>query len=503
MKLRWKAFAAVAAAALVLTGCSSASDPTAESTLTLGANSTPPSFDTSAAMWGGRSIFYQAAFDSLLRQEPDGTLIPGLATSWTYDDAKTTLRMTLRDDVTFTDGSAFDAEVARQNLLGFRDGDGGDAVLLAAVADVTVVDEYTIDISLSEPDEGLLMWLSKDAGLQQSSEAMGNADLATNPVGSGPYVLDTAATVTGSRYVYSKNDDYWDPSVQQYDNVVINVYSDATAALNAIKADEVNGAAISSNANLAEVESAGFTISSNQVDLAGIYFFDREGALNPAMADVRVRQAINYAFDREGLLAALEGGHGTVTEQIFPERSVAFDPELDETYAYDPDEARRLLAEAGFADGLTIDLPVFSGFSDALTSLITQQLSDVGISVTYTDTGNNFIADLLAQKYVATYIPFEQQDDWAAINLLVAQDSFFNPFKNVDPAIEEMLSTIQYGSEADRTAALKELNVYLVDNAWFAPWFRLQNSFATDSTTSVEMQTGSVYPSLFSFRPKD
>ena len=70
---------------------------------------------------------------------------------------------------------------------------------------------------------------------------------ATTPVGSGPYVLDTAATVTGTTYSYTKNPDYWNPDVQHYDNLVINVLDDPTAALNAIKAGEANGVKLVDN----------------------------------------------------------------------------------------------------------------------------------------------------------------------------------------------------------------------------------------------------------------
>ena len=79
--------------------------------------------------------------------------------------------------------------------------------------------------------------------------------------------------------------------------------------------------------------------------------------MDPALGDVKVRQALNYAFDREGLLTALQFDHGTVTTQVFPATSDAYDPELDSYYDYDPEKAKELLAEAGYPDGLTISMP--------------------------------------------------------------------------------------------------------------------------------------------------
>ena len=87
----------------------------------------------------------------------------------------------------------------------------------------------------------MLNYLTRDPGLVGSAENFDSADIATNPIGSGPYILDTAATVTGTSYVYTKNPDYWNPDVQHYDNLTINVLADPTAGLNAIKAGEANG----------------------------------------------------------------------------------------------------------------------------------------------------------------------------------------------------------------------------------------------------------------------
>lgn len=505
MMFRWKATAAITvAAALALTGCTGTDSPSeGSSTLTLGALLAPTTFDAAGAEWGNRSPFYQAVYDTLLLATADGTIEPFLATEWSYNDDNTVLTLTIRDDVTFTDDSKLTADVVKQNLERFQTGTSPDAGYLSGITGIETPDDTTVVITLAAPDPALLNYLTRDPGLIQSVESFDSPDLATNPVGSGPYILDTAATVTGTSYVYTKNPDYWNPDLQHYDGVTINVLADPTASLNAIKAGEANGVRLASNDNLAEVEAAGWTVNANELDFQGILLLDRAGTMNPALADVRVRQAINYAFDRAALLTALQSDHGTVTEQVFPATSPAYDPALDERYPYDPEKAKELLAEAGYADGLTIAMPSSTLLGATTYTLLAQQLADVGITAEYTDPGNNFIADLLAPKYPASFMALEQNPDWQLIQFMIAPTAVFNPFKYQDPQVDEYIKQIQFGDEETQASVAKELNAYIVEQAWFAPFYRVQGSLATDANTTVKMIPTNAFPSLYDFQPKN
>jgi peptide/nickel transport system substrate-binding protein len=503
---RWKATAAaVAVTALALTGCAGAdggSGGSGSTTLTLGAISSPTTFDPSGSEWGNRAPYYQAVFDTLLLATPEGTIEPFLATDYSYNEDNTVLTLTIRDDVTFSDGSALTADVVAQNLLRFRDGTSPDAGYFATVQGVEAPDDTTVVITLGAPDPAFLNYLTRDPGLVASAESFDSPDIATNPIGSGPYVLDTAATVTGTSYTYTANPDYWNKDLQHYEKLVINVLQDPTAALNAIKAGEANGVKLANNDNLGEVEGAGWTVNANELDFQGMLLLDRSGTVEPALADVRVRQAINYAFDREGLLEALQAGNGTVTTQVFPESSPAYDPELDDYYTYDPEKAKELLAEAGYADGLVLQQPSAAALGATTYTLIEQQLADVGITVEYTDPGTNFIADLLAPKFPSSFMALEQNPDWQLIQFMIAPGAVFNPYGAEDPAIDALLTEIQYGDEATQAEKAKELNRYLVEQAWFAPFYRVQGSFGTDADTTTEMLPTNVYPAIYDFKPK-
>lgn len=504
---RWKATAAaIAIAALALTGCSSSGDSgtdEAGGTLTLVAIAAPTTFDPAGSEWGNRAPFYQAVFDTLLLATPEGTIEPWLATDWSYNEDNTVLTLNLREDVTFTDGTPMNAEAVKVNLERFQTGTSPDAGYLAGVTSVDAIDDYTVQITLSAPDPAMLNYLTRDPGLIGSPDSLESADVATTPVGSGPYMLDTSATITDTSYVYTKNPDYWNPDAQHYDALTINVITDPTAALNAIKAGEANGVKLAQNDALDEVEAAGWTVNANELDFNGLLLFDRDGQMAPELADVRVRQAINYAFDREALLEALQSGYGTVTTQVFPATSAAYDPELDSYYTYDPEKAKELLAEAGYADGFTIDTMSVAALGANTYTLLQQQLADIGITVNYVDTPiGNAIADMLAPKYPFVFMALEQNPDWQLIQFMIAPNAVFNPFHSTAPEVEALIEKIQFGDEATQDEGAAELNEWLVENAWFAPFYRVQGSFATDADTSVEMLPTNAYPAIYDFTPK-
>ena len=510
---RWKlAAAGVVVGALALTGCAGggSSEPTADAgglgeKLTIVGTLSPTSLDAATAGWGNASPFYQAVYDTLLLATPDGTIEPFLATEWSYNEDNTELTLTLRDDVTFSDGTPMTSADVKVSLERFKAGTAPGASWLNNVETIEAPDDTTIVLALSAPDPGLLSYLSRDAGLVESGDvAESDAEsLATNPIGSGPYILDTSATVTGTSYVYSKNEDYWNPDVQHYDKLVINVIPDATAALNAIKSGEANGVRLANNKNLAEVEGAGWTVNAGEINVFGLLLLDRAGTMNPALADVRVRQAINHAFDREALLTALQNDAGVVTDQTFPERSAGFDEELEGMYDYDPEAAKELLAEAGYADGFTLEMPSTASVGTTTYNLIAQQLADVGITASFTDVGNNYVSDILAAKFPAAWIGLEQGADWQLAQFMLAPDAVWNPFKYQDATVDELLQKMQFGDQAAQDEAAAELNAYVTDEAWFAWWYRPQNSFATDANTAVEMNPINIYPSIYDFQPKN
>lgn len=510
MKTHLKAVAVVAVtAALALTGCtanSSGSTGSATSksggTLTLGVIQVPTTFAANGLAWADSAPYAQAVYDGLLRATPDGTIVPWLATKWSWDSTKTVLTMQLRHDIKFTDGTPFNADAAAQNLIRFRDGTAANKSKVADVVDAKATGEYTLQITLKAPDSAFLWWLTENPGLEESPAAFTSPDVATKPVGSGPYVLDTKDTVTGSSYVFTKNPDYFDKKDVHYDKIVMKYFTDSNAILNAIKAGQVNATTTLDNNSVEQIKAAGFTVEPNALNWEGLDLFDRAGKLNPALGKLEVRQAINYAIDRKGMLKAVGAGYGTVSNQIFSTSSPAYSKDLEKQYPYNPKKAKQLLADAGYPNGFTLNLPEGTD-SENTMALLTQQLGDVGIKVTTTNVGANLLTEVPTGKYAASVMTLSSQPNpsvmWA---LDLSSTASWNPFTFDDPKMDAYYNTITTGSTSAADAAAKALGKYVVDQAYFDPWFRPQTTYATDANTTVKVQQGNSYPYLWNFAPK-
>ncbi len=240
------ATAAVISSALMLTACSggagaSGNAPQAASTaLTLGTTQDVRSWDPAQAHVGHLLQPYQAAYDTLILREPDGKLSPMLATEWKYNAENTKLTVDLREGVTFSDGAVFDADAAKANLDHFREANGPQMAQLKSVTDVKVVDADTIDIELKAADPALEYFLSQAAGLMGSPKALGTEGIKTEPVGSGPYVMDKAATVKDSQAVFTAREGYWNKDLQKYQKLTLKVLTDPTARTNALVSGQVD-----------------------------------------------------------------------------------------------------------------------------------------------------------------------------------------------------------------------------------------------------------------------
>jgi peptide/nickel transport system substrate-binding protein len=488
---------------LVLSACGGPAGST--STLTLGVITPATTFEAPDMNWGNESPYNQAVYDSLVQASPTGVIEPHLATAWSYNAARTVLTMTLRTGVTFTDGTPFNASVAAKNLEAFQKGTSSNASDLVNMASATAVSPTELVIRLKQPDPAFLTYLGEAAGSQESPKAWGSPTASTVPVGSGPYRLDTHATVVGSSYVFTANPGYWDKPEQHYSKIVMNVYTSATTVLDAIEGGQVNAANTFDDTTIHQIQDAGFTVYPLQLNWAGLSLFDRNGTMSAPLGNVKVRQAINDALDRTALLKDMSDGYGSVTTQVFPTNSPGYESSLNSYYSFDPAKARRLLAEAGYPHGFTLDMPsITAAFGEAAYELIQAELAGIGIKVKYTDyQGATIFTAILAPKYPATYFTLEEDPvPWELAQFLLTKDATFNPFHSTNPTVAGYLNTMQTGSSSQAAAAARALNRYLVQNAWFAPFFRPQSSFVADSHTSVMVQAGNAVPYLWNIEPK-
>ncbi|KQQ90010.1 ABC transporter substrate-binding protein [Arthrobacter sp. Leaf137] len=493
-------------AALALTGCGGGGSATgsgnggaATTSLTIAELGDLPSFDPVDAHIGHTMPYYQAVYDTLLIRDADGTISPMLAAEKSWNADNTVLTLKLRTDAKFTDGTPVDAAAVKANLDHFQQAKGRDVYQVASMASVAVVDPSTVAITLSTPDPAFEYYLTQAAGFVASPKAIGTPGIKTDPVGSGPYKLDTASSVKGSQYVYTKNPDYWNKDLQKFEKVTIKSLPDITARTNALVSGQIDGALLDPKTGK-QAEGAGLVLTKSEVDWHGILLYDRDGKINPEMANVKVRQAINYAFDRKTILDQQFLGQGTPTSQVFGPDSGAFVADLDNRYSYDPAKAKQLLAEAGYPEGFTLKIPTMAGF-EALNAVYSQQLSDIGIKVQLESVPQaNYVGDMAAGKFAAATFQLYQGEPWVAINQMISTSALYNPFKSTNPEIAALVEEVHVGGENSSELA-KKVNTYVTENAWFAPLFRLNQMYYTSKKITVEPQLQQAVPSIYNYAP--
>ena len=307
-----------------------------------------------------------------------GAVEPLLATGFTQEGL--TVTITLRDDVTFTDGEPFNAAAVKANL------DRGKAIgikaELAVIDTVEVVDEFTVVVNLAQPAPGFIGDLAEVAGMMISPAAMDDPAIDRNPVGTGPWVYNTAESREGDVHVYTLNDNYWDPSAQGVERLEIYDMPDIQARLNALRTGQLDivGLDWPSAAEVQADPSLGLiTLGSNLV--FGIFILDRNGTVVPAFTDPGVREAMSISIDRDAWSQVIDFGFGVPNVQPVPKGHWAHNDAIDETIEFNPDRARQLLADAGYADGISFTMPIV-GFFARHAEVLSEFWRDVGIDMT-------------------------------------------------------------------------------------------------------------------------
>lgn len=469
-------------------------------TLSLASTVDNNSFDVGALQIGHRVQYWMPVYDTLLMLDPQMNAQPNLATEFTYGADNTILNLKLRQGVTFTDGAPFNAAAVKANIEYIRDAAGQNSYMVGSVKDVEIVGDYEVNLVLNAPDPGLIGYLGMVGGAIASPATLGTETSATAPVGSGPYVLDANETVAGRQYVYARNPDYWNKGAYPFDKMVIIPMNDLSARLNALKSGQIDAAAADAK-SIAEAEAAGLTVNSTQVDWQGLIIADREGKVVPALADLRVRQALNFAFDKEGLVKHLLLDRGAVIDQPFNLQSQAFDPALVGSYAYNLDKAKELMKEAGFEGGFTVKMPSTPAFA-SYEPIIEQTLNQLNVTVEWEKVAANaFIADLLAGKYPLFLMSLASQTAWMDFRRFGFAESPWNTSHVADPALDELLKTAQLATGPAQDEAMKAANRYITENAFFAPWFMVDAIYLTDADTKVDMQNQNIVPWPRNFAP--
>jgi peptide/nickel transport system substrate-binding protein len=415
-------------------------------------------------------------YDSLIEYMPDGTAIPSLATEWAINSDSTAVTVTLRDDVTFgASGNAFTSADVAATLTKAADPALGKNVYatMGIVKDWETPDAHTVTINFNAPvPERQILDLLQ---FMIPIEAAGIATVEDVPAGTGAYVLDNRAV--GQSITLKKNPNYWRADEPILDELQFTIFSDdasASAALESGAVDIVYGGTARSAVRL---ESAGYQVLRGPGPLTQVF---RINATREPFTNEKFRQAFNYLMDREGILKVGYAGLGQVVALPWAPASPAYDASYAETYAFNLDKAKELLAESGLSAEQQSDWKLLTYGTDqaavAISQILQSTLGEVGINIELdVRQGSEYIDAQLAGDYQTTFgavgniqkFPSRVATNsiYRTANNPVLKDP--HPFPDYVEAIERVEST---SGPADAVqAAYDNLNQVLVRDAFAIP----------------------------------
>ncbi|NKB44599.1 MAG: hypothetical protein GKS03_10015 [Alphaproteobacteria bacterium] len=351
-----------------------------QQTLRVGLQSLPPSLFNPYRNTGLPYVYtWSAVFDGLTSIDANGTLQPWLATSWKRIDPVTWV-LELRDDVTFSNGKPMTAHavVAAIEFLTSDDAKSETvARMLRFLESARVLDSHTVEITTNRPTPLLPRFLPQlyivepdyfaDVGLEVFAQA---------PIATGPFIVEE---IRPERITLRAFKTAWrSPKVDRIELLSLPDMATRTMSIGAgsldvavgIGPDEVNEI----------VADGGNKFSWRDAAIWAYHFIDD---VHPAFADIRVREALNLAVDRQAIIDALLDGATAAATQPAPELVYGFNPELP-PIPYDPDRARALLAEAGYPDGFKMVIEATAGSSandSAVNLTVAQYLAAIGVEM--------------------------------------------------------------------------------------------------------------------------
>lgn len=364
--------AVACASAMVLSSCGGTSadnsgggsaevgDPVAGGSLDVIQMGEPRSLDPAALSntFAHQATLGNALYGSLIVNDLETQDIEyKMATDFVTTDGGATFTLTLRPDLTFTDGTPLDAAAVKYNWDRLRDPSLGSTAIRVAgqIAEVEVVDPTTVSVTLVSPNSHFphsmlttaLNWIASPAALEQGRQAFDE-----NPVGAGPFVL--VDWVRQGAIELEKNPNYWDAPKPYLDTLRITTVADTNQRFNAVSTGAADLSAEASWATLDKAEQAG--VATELVPTGGGQIMVMNTARAP-FDDVRARQAVSMALDRDALNSVVYNGVGEITEYLFAESSPFF--EEVPLWTYDKDAAQKLFDELA-ADGKPLSFTFLS-----------------------------------------------------------------------------------------------------------------------------------------------
>ncbi len=433
--------AAVLLAVLVFTGCSkSAGGPAAnnqtagntdatgmESVLRLAASADITTMD--AHRTTNDYIVPMNVFDTLFSivKNDDGStqIVNSLAESYDISDDGKTYHFTLRDGVTFSDGTplkAQDVKFTFERILTLPESaqtdfampiDGAQELLdgkADSLSGIDVKDDRNFSITLAEPFAGFIASLATPSTVIYSEKIVSDAGndfgvLPEKTIGTGPYIIKEWNK--GNSLVFEYNPNYWgeEPSAKRVEVTVMEPQV-MNMAFQKGDLDIIDCLMIDSAIVDSTYKTDAYKDKIVSIDRMGMNFFIMNENIEP-LGDVQVRKAIQHAIDRESILASIYDGDGKLEDGIYPTGCIGYSNENQGWLKYDPDTAKKLLADAGYGDGFDMEICLDSSAIDAVKNsvqVISQNLNDVGIRATIRTIDHASYLDLRNSGEMTSYM---------------------------------------------------------------------------------------------------
>lgn len=480
--------------------------------LVVGQIAEPQSMDPHAVTAVNDFRILMNVYDGLVRYTP-GTLEvePALATGWDISEDGRTYTFKLRDGVTFHDGTAFNAEAVvfnfdrmlKEDHPYHNTGPFPLSFFFSAVEAVEAVDPVTVRFTLNAPYAPFLSNLAYPTGLIVSPAAVmqHGVDFGRNPSGTGPFRF--AEWKANESVVITRNEGYWDGTAAS-EAVVFRPISDANTRVAEMLSGGIDLMVEVPPVALSQFQTPAFQIA----EQAGphVWFLILNAKEGP-FADKRVRQAANYAINKEALVNdVLEGTAAVAAGPTPPAFSWAYNETL-QPYPYDPDRARALIAEAG-VEGAELTFYVTEGGSGmldpvAMGTAIQADLEAVGFKVKIeTYEWNTFLGQVnpgLEGKADMAEMAWMTNDPDTLPFLALRTEAWpdkggFNSGYYSNPKVDELLEAARASTDqAERARLYREMQVIVRDDA---PWVFVanwkQNAVTTDKVTNFQLE-----PSFF------
>lgn len=464
---------AAGVAALLLSGCNAGSGTgedegdrdsasrsgpeAAEDEITIGFVAEPASLDFTTADGAAipQALLYNV-YETLVKVDQDGELVPSLATEWDVSDDGLTYAFSLAQDVTFSNGADFTAADVVFSLERLStDWTISLAEQMNIIDTVEATDEHEVTITLTRPSNSFVYALTTRVGAMFDEE--GVANLAEQPIGTGPYTFEDWQR--GTSITLQRNPDYWGAE-PFFDTVTLAYIKDPTALNNALLTGSIDVVStVQAPESLASFEGGDYQIIEGTTNGEVVLSFNNG---RPPFDDLAVRQAARHAIDHETLLDTCWGGRGTLIGSMVPPTDPWYEDRTGD-YPYDVAKATSLLEEAG-ATGVEVALRVPTlPYAVSCGTVVESMLEEAGFTVT---------VDELEFPSAWLDTVFTQADYDMSIVAHVEPRDMANVFGNPDyytkygtEEIQALFTEADSGSEEEQTEKLKEAAAIISQDA--------------------------------------